>query len=183
MTAAAEIIINSKSPFLKYTFLTQLTPRYFSSVFCVFSKVSSPTSKSEITALQAPFECLRHSKFSACAFIWLFKSDFRKPSFGRGRSCLVTIMGLNGSWPHRRAFACWQPLPAMGGSEVIDFSGKVHFSSTLKQVEARTALFTQTAKGKLEKMERFNQRLDSRRHLLWLVLLMFMLHCGWCKIH
>lgn len=22
-------------------------------------------------------------------------------------------MGLNGSWPHRRAFACWQPLPAL----------------------------------------------------------------------
>lgn len=58
-------------------------------------------------------------------------------------------MGLNGSWPHRRAFACWQRLPASEGSEVTDFSGKVHFSGTLKQVESRRALFTQTAQAKM----------------------------------
>jgi len=39
------------------------------------------------------------------------------------------------------------------GSEVTDFSGKVHFSSALKQVEARTALFTKTAQGKWENIK------------------------------
>lgn len=116
-------------------------------MFHMFSEVSGPTSESAITASS---QSLGHGKFHACAFIWLFKSYFRKPSFCTAKSCLVTIMGLNGSWPHRRAFACWQPLPALQRSEVTDFSGKVHFSSAPKQVEARTALFTQTAHGKCE---------------------------------
>lgn len=118
-------------------------------MFYMFSEVSGPTSESAITASS---QGLGHGKFHACAFIWLFKSYFRKPSFCTAKSCLVTIMGLNGSWPHRRAFACWQPLPALQRSEVTDFSGKVHFSSTPKQVEARTALFTQTAHGKCERL-------------------------------
>lgn len=69
--------------------------------------------------------------------------------FGWARSCLVTIMGLNGSWPHRRAFACWQPptLPLLQRLKVRGFSGKVHFSSAPKQVEAGAALFTETAWG------------------------------------
>lgn len=107
------------------------------------------TNESVKTAWQAPSQSQRHNKFRACAFDCLGAISGNRV-FERARSCLVTIMGLNGTWPHRRAFACWQPIPALQRAEVTDFSGKVHFSSTLKQVEAWTALFTETAQGKWE---------------------------------
>lgn len=67
-------------------------------------------------------------------------------------------MGLNGSWPHRRAFARWQPLPARQRSEVTGFSGKVHFSSALKQVEAPDSPVYWNSTGRKKKKTKQNTR-------------------------
>lgn len=110
-------------------------------MFYIFKKVSSQTAEVVIATSQARFQALGTAN---SPHVRLF-------------DCLRAISGnqvLDGQeLPCNNYGVKWQLATQEGicllatplcsvGSEVTDFSGKVHFSSTLKQVEARTDLFT-----------------------------------------